>query len=120
MDRELIKDNLLFLNDYMPKLLHAVEELVDLLITSKETDALKLLTSIIEGLEWTLRSLSGLENIGVVRELNLAQMNEILREMTNAFEKKDYVLLGDILQYEITEVLSDWMLKLKDVKGEEL
>lgn len=118
MDYELIQSNISFLKDYIPKLINAIETTVDLLIKNDEKLAFNLLRDIIEGLEWTIKSISSIEKLGYINDLKLDEMNSTFRELEEAFPKKDFVLLGDLLQYEIAEILVDWQDKLNNIDGD--
>ncbi|MGD6894412.1 hypothetical protein [Bacillus infantis] len=117
MDKEMIRNNINFLKDYIPKLTAGIEMEVDLLIQNKETLAFDLFQNIAEGLEWTIRSISGLENLGYINDLKIDEMNKVLREVEGSFQKKDFVLLADLLEYEVAEILVNWQEKLKSIDG---
>jgi hypothetical protein len=118
MDNELIQNNINFLKEYIPKLIAGIEKEVDLLIKNDETLAFDLFQNIAEGLEWTIRSISSIENFGYINDLKLDEMNKVLHEMEESFQKKDFVLLADLLQYEVAEILVCWQEKLKNIDGE--
>jgi phosphopantothenoylcysteine synthetase/decarboxylase len=113
MDKELIQNNINFLKEYIPKLIAGIEKEVDLLIKNDETLAFDLFQNIAEGLEWTIRSISSLENFGYINDLKLDEMNKVLHEVEESFQKKDFVLLADLLEYEVAEILVYWQEKLK-------
>lgn len=108
MEKELILNNIYFLKDYIPRLVDGIETEVELLIKNDEKLAFELFQNILEGLEWTIRSINSLAEIGYLKDLKMKKMNEILIETELAFQKKDFVLLGDLLKYEIIEILSIW------------
>ncbi|WP_078378897.1 hypothetical protein [Sutcliffiella halmapala] len=118
MNKELIIDNVEFLNNYIPKLMNAIDEVVGYLITNNETQSLKILQSLMEGLDWTIRSISSLRELGYVENLNIDEMNQFLIETEQAFRRKDYVLLGDLLQYEIARILDNWLKKIESIDGD--
>lgn len=118
MENELIQSNISFLKDYIPKLIAGIENEVDLLIQNNETLAFDLFQNIIEGLGWTIRSISNIENLGYIKGLKLDEMNRVLHEVEQSFQRKDFVLLGDLLQYEIAEILVCWQEKLNNIDGE--
>ena len=117
-NKELITNNIAFLKDYLPKLINAIEEVVEYLITNNETDAFNLITDIIEGMEWTMRSIHSLQNLNYIEDITPNEVNKILEEITQAFQKKDLVLLSDLFQYELIEILLAWNEKLDMINGE--
>ncbi|CAN7201258.1 hypothetical protein [Rossellomorea sp. LjRoot5] len=112
MDKELIQNNIYFLKEYIPKLIVGIETEVELLMKNNEKSAFELFYKILEGLEWTIRSINSLEEVGYLTDLKMNKMNETLFETESAFQKKDFVLLGDLLKYEIEELLINWEKKV--------
>ncbi|WP_100401662.1 hypothetical protein [Bacillus sp. FJAT-42315] len=118
MDQQLIIDNIAFLKEYIPKLIVAVEQEVDFLVKNEETEALQLLPSIFEGLEWTNRSVSSLQALGYMTEADIEERKGLLEEMEQAFQIKDFVLLSDLFEYEVLEWLKKWVEQLQHVDGQ--
>lgn len=115
---QLIKDNINFLNEYIPKLINAIEREVENLIANNETEAFRLLPNIFEGMEWTVRAINSIQELGFIEGIDLDNINSILEELSQAFQRKDYVLISDLFQYEIIEILLDWNEKVSLIKGE--
>lgn len=115
MDNALIENNISFLREYIPKLITAIEHEAELLIKNEEQLAFDLLENIMEGLEWTIRSISSIEKVGYIKDLKLNEIAGTVQELEKTFYKKDFVLLSDLLQYELVEVLVYWQDKLNDV-----
>jgi hypothetical protein len=109
MDNKTIETYREFVN-YNRKLMPAVEKTVEHFRAQREDKALSLLIPVIEGLQWivevVLKTKDTLRDYGVnVLECNV---NNTLKELTGALENQDYVLLGDLLEYEVLGLLDEW------------
>lgn len=110
---KLIKENVEFLNDYLPKIQNAIDELVDLFAKNQENNALDILPRIIEGLSWCVNSMSSLERVGVVENIEISNLNNFLYQIQKAMEIADYVLVSDLFEYEISPIIKVWSQKVK-------
>ena len=71
-------------------------------------DSKKLLADIFEGLDWIARAVS-LTNKFRPGKMCEYELIDKLPELIQAYENSDYVLIGDILDYEIRPVLEKWV-----------
>lgn len=96
-------ETLLELKEYNKKLLIASENIVEFLRRQREDQALDLFVSAIDGFSWILEVISYtkcfLEEYGFSE--NLENINVILKEMIEGLQNQDYVLLADLLEYEM-------------------
>jgi hypothetical protein len=112
---ELIKGTLNQIDEYLHKLKDGIEETVDLFRTGETNKANKMYQQIIEGLDWyiqvTTKILSLLNTEGLKKKGNnkLNDLNEILGEIMEAQENEDTVLIADILEYEISRYIEEFM-----------
>lgn len=109
MDKKLVE---IFeeLDRYSDKLIPAVEKTVKYFRSQREDQAINLLIPVIEGLQWTVevafKTKHILEDNGVT--VQEGKVNDTLKELVDALENQDYVLIGDLLEYEILEMLRNW------------
>lgn len=84
----------------------------------RDGEAVCLFNQLLDGLEW-LGSLVDSMELVVRRDLAglpdgehicraSATFRTLLRELQVAFENADYVLIGDLLTYELTPLLAEW------------
>lgn len=114
----LINDNVIFLKDYIPKLIEAIEKEVEYLTDYTENEAFSLLPNIIDGLVWSLTSIHGLEKLGYISDLKKENLNAFLKEIEETMKKKDYISMTDIFQFEIIEILEEWLEKVNTIQLE--
>jgi hypothetical protein len=102
----LVDETIEELRQYIPKLINSV----DLLINSINTNQFEIISDIfinfIYGLEWVKEAIN---NICQIRNkpyiIHEGSVNNVLKEILQAWEIKDYVLISDIIQYEIKPLL---------------
>ena len=105
---QLVKETLISLKDYLDRLVPAVEEMSEYFVKQQESEGLKILVQAIEGLQWTMEVVTHtkptLETYGI--EVDELRLQEVFGELTDALQNQDYVLVSDLIQYEILEFLN--------------
>ena len=105
-----INEILVLVDQYIIKLINAIENAVKAFKQQKEDEGLKLLIQIIDGLSWVIETMVNL--MPVLQEHRLdadpEKINVLLRELLGAMENEDFVLISDLLEYEVLEILSSW------------
>ncbi|WP_209121464.1 hypothetical protein [Alkalihalobacillus sp. BA299] len=100
---------------YNLKLIPAIEKIIDDFRKQRENEALKLLIEAIEGINWSIKVLYHTKDIlkkyDVVFDEN--EINPILNEVTEAIKDEDYVLIADLLEYELLENFQTWIRGIK-------
>lgn len=87
-------------NKYMERLIPAIELLSDMFINGNK-HAMNDLMDLIEGIDYITKVLDLVEI-----EPNIIEMlNEYLSEIINAIQNNDYILVGDLMKYELIPVL---------------
>jgi hypothetical protein len=110
MKDQAVYETLVAVDDYILRLTRGIESTVQLFRQQKEDEGLGLLIQIIDGLSWTIEAVFSLR-ITLLEQgfnANVEQLNDLLNELLKAMENEDYVLISDILQYEIQETLHSW------------
>lgn len=97
---------------YLSRLIPGVENTVNLLRITGEDGVLEDLSDIFEGLEWLIEAVA-LTTDAVEEPLDISGVTAILPEMLDSLENTDYVVLADLLEYEIMPILVDWFERLK-------
>ena len=100
-------DLLTTLNTYLSRLIPAVQECAGHYQSGQINDGSNLLLNIVEGLSWVIKAAAGAQMQGV----EIEDINTKFNEIVQAFENEDYVLVGDLLEYEISPVLQGLLAK---------
>lgn len=93
--------------EYLDKLIEGINATVELYQGGNEGKANDNMIDIIDGLQWLITAIGATSDIQKER-VQLNEINEHLSEIISAFENTDYVLLGDLLEYEISPVIKNW------------
>lgn len=96
--------------DYIEKLKLGILDAAELFQNYEENKGATLLEGIANGIEWLSDALL------VINKLNneeISQINSKLSEIITALENQDYILTGDLLQYELLPILEEISEKLK-------
>lgn len=63
----------------------------------------------LEGIQWVIDAIFTIKNITPDADsISLNPIQEILPELLEASENIDYVLMGDLLEYEILPIVDEW------------
>lgn len=104
--------------DYTGRLIEGINEAVDLFHEGMEGKALDLVIQIIDGLKWTMEAIT--VTLDVQEEaIDISEINDAFNAMSEALENVDYVLIADVLEYEILPKVEEWNQKLFITAGEE-
>lgn len=105
----LVEETIEEVNLYLPKMINGIDSFILYFENGKEKEqeSNTLLSNIFEGLEWITQAVYLINKIkpGPMQEQELV---EKLSMLIDAYENEDYLLLCDILDYEIKPVLKKW------------
>lgn len=96
---------------YNAKLIPALENIVSDIRSQREDKALDLMVQALEGLQWTIDVVFNLKNLNrdtYFTEVEVVEVNSVLKELNTALLNQDYVLLADLLEYEMLPMLNSW------------
>ncbi len=117
--KDLVATNLSNALDYLKKLIPGFEKAADLFRTGNEQEANKYYLQILDGMEWFSQVvniimkpdegevvLSGSENENL--QARQAKLTDLMSQMLEANQNQDWVLLADVLEYEMVPFYKDW------------
>lgn len=99
------------MNNYIYKLKDGISNIVNLLASEQEQEAFNMIVQLTNGLEWINNVFASVKEISNIdfEEVEFDEMIEsfqnILESIVDSIEDKDYVLLSDILEYELSEII---------------
>lgn len=93
--------------EYLPRLARGLAAIAELIQSGQEAAASGYFLQAVEGLRWLALALQNLNSLlpfqknqkGLNEEI--AKLGEILGALLNAWENSDYVLISDLLEYEL-------------------
>ncbi|APC41170.1 hypothetical protein [Clostridium estertheticum] len=92
--------------EYMVNLINGIERAVEYFQAGEERKACELISPITEGIQWMSEALMLTKNIHH-QDITLQDMNEKLKEIVEAFENEDFILIADLFEYELKPILED-------------
>jgi len=108
----LINETLDEANEYLPKLRKGTQETASLFRNSDDK-AVQNYQLILNGLEWYIEALSQItslinnEDYYQQGQNMINEINKTLSDLMIAYNKEDFVLVADILEYEIVDIVED-------------
>jgi hypothetical protein len=111
-----LQESLLSVTEYLPRMLQAIEEMIGDFRSSDEGKGIGLFLQAIDGLSWIHDISKGQQDY-----LEQVEYQVLLKQLLEALGEKDYVLLADLLEYEITPWLEkylDYSMELLEELGE--
>lgn len=96
--------------EYMEKLCQGIETAGEYLMTGNQGEALNYVVQIIEGLQWLLEAMA-LTQDAQKDPIDITELLVHFHEAREALENQDYILLSDLLSYEVAPVLEEWQKK---------
>ena len=100
------KETLKIFYDYLSALTLDVKEVSDLFRKDELHEGLSCISELTKGFEIVIEGATGIDDV-LKNGFNANELVEFIKETVEALENEDYVLLGDLLEYEIHPILSN-------------
>ena len=105
--------------DYLKKLIPGFEQAADLFRTGNEQEANKYYLQILDGIDWFSQVVSVImepdadeaelpDADGESLQMRQKKLTDLMSQMLEANQNQDWVLLADILEYEMVPFYKDW------------
>ena len=122
--KDLVATNLSNALDYLEKLIPGFDQAADLFRTGNEQEANKYYIQILDGMDWfseVVNVVMSSEGEGQEPENSLqvrqAKLTDLMSQMLEANKNQDWVLLADILEYEMIPFYEEWQAILSKLKN---
>ncbi|MEY7998805.1 hypothetical protein AB8U03_01110 [Clostridium sp. Mt-5] len=99
-------------DEYMDNLKSGISSAVEKFQSGEENSALQIIPLVIDGLQWIVQVVTLTKDIQK-GEIDLFEFNKKLNEVVEAIENEDYVLIGDLFEYEIIPSLENMHIIIK-------
>jgi len=101
-------------DEYIDNIKNGIEELVNKINSGEENNGIQKIASIVDGLDWVINVIR-LTNDLHKGSISIGNMNEKLKETIEALENEDYVLVGDLFNYELLPIVEKIQCSIKKV-----
>ncbi|GAA4718722.1 hypothetical protein [Brevibacillus fulvus] len=114
MAQEIVQETLDSIKEYLPKLIRASHMIAED-IQSNQGTWVDTLMQYIEGMNWLIQAINGIQKVDedALSNWELASLSAIFHQMNEALEQEDFVMLSDLLQYEISPLLNSYDEQLR-------
>lgn len=99
-------------NEYMNNLKNGINSIVEKFQSGNESEALDILPLVIDGMQWMSQVILLTRDVQK-KNLNFVEFNEKLEEIVEAIQNEDYILVGDLFEYEILPLLENIHIVIK-------
>lgn len=91
---------------YLDSLVKGIEAVAELIQASNEFEAINKIPQVIDGIDYILKAVILTKDIHK-EAIDLEGLNEQLGEIIEAFENEDYILIGDLFNYELLPIIQN-------------
>ena len=112
--QDLVANNLTNAKEYLKKLVPGFQKAADLFRMGNEQEANRYYLQILEGIDWFSQVLLTIVNaqVDIFKEQTLEErqkkLTEFMAQMLEANQNQDWVLMADLLEYEMAPFYKDW------------
>ncbi|AUM96507.1 TPA: hypothetical protein LA742_002313 [Clostridium botulinum] len=93
--------------EYMTNLNNAIIKSAKYLQNGDYFNGTNLIINITDGLEWIVQLITLRKDI-YEEDMEVNKLMDNIKEVVEAFENEDYILIGDLLQYEISPIVEGY------------
>ena len=122
--KDLVATNLSNALDYLEKLIPGFDQAADLFRMGNEQEANKFYIQILDGMDWFSEVINIVMDSEFKRSapedtlrLRQAKLTDLMSQMLEANKNQDWVLLADILEYEMIPFYREWQTILTKLKN---
>ena len=122
--KDLVATNLSNALDYLEKLIPGFDQAADLFRMGNEQEANKFYIQILDGMDWFSEVINIVMDSEFKRSapedtlrLRQAKLTNLMSQMLEANKNQDWVLLADILEYEMIPFYKEWQTILTKIKN---
>jgi hypothetical protein len=121
--QDLVVNNLTNAREYLEKLIPGFQKAADLFRMGNEQEANQYYLQILDGVDWfsqvVLTIVNAQENIFEEQSLEERQkkLTDLMAQMLEANQNQDWVLMADLLEYEMIPFYTGWQEVLSQIKA---
>lgn len=87
-------------DEYLDNLTKGVAAISEYIQEGKEQEGINLIPQVADGMQWLMQAIELTKDVQK-KEIEVGSMNEFFEEIVEALENEDYILVGDLFNYEI-------------------
>jgi len=120
--QDLVSNNLTNAKEYLEKLISGFQKAADLFSMGNEQEANQYYLQILDGIDWFSQVILTIVNaqVDIFKEQTLEErqkkLTDLMAQMLEANKNQDWVLMADLLEYEMIPFYKDWQEVLSQIK----
>ena len=120
--QDLVSNNLTNAKEYLEKLISGFQKAADLFSMGNEQEANQYYLQILDGIDWFSQVILTIVNaqVDIFKEQTLEErqkkLTDLMAQMLEANKNRDWVLMADLLEYEMIPFYKDWQEVLSQIK----
>lgn len=124
---DILSKNIVNAEDYLNKMIPGIEKAAELFQLENEQEANKYFLNIVDGIDWLSQVLNEIVNAlqvdasshqikGKTFQERQAWLVQAVKQLLEANQSKDWVLVADLLEYEIAPYYREWLSIVPELK----
>lgn len=101
-------------NEYLNNLEGGIHQVVEAFQQEDENKGCSLIPLIADGIKWIVDVINLTRDIQK-ENIDISQIDEKLEEVVDAIENEDYILVGDLFEYEVLPIIEQIHKKIRDI-----
>lgn len=93
-------------DEYLYDLKKGINNLCELIQSGKEQEGVNLIAQVADGIKWIIDAVTLTKDVQK-NEIDSSELDEQIEEIVEALENEDYILVGDLFNYEILPILEN-------------
>ncbi|URZ00973.1 hypothetical protein [Clostridium felsineum] len=93
--------------EYIPKLKKGIKDIYEYYEKGEYEKGAEIITEASEGFGWIINLIAVTKDV-LSEELDEAELTEKFSEVIEAMENEDYILVGDLFQYEVYPIIENY------------
>lgn len=120
--QDLVVNNMTNAKEYLEKLIPGFQKAADLFRMGNEQEANQYYLQILDGIDWFSQVILTIVNaqVDIFKEQTLEErqkkLTDLMAQMLEANKNQDWVLMADLLEYEMIPFYKDWQDVLSQIK----
>lgn len=107
MNKEEMEQVILTYNNYLDRMETALQHFCEDILESEYKEMGPVILSVIDGLEWLTEAAENFSKLGKLDTNEYIALTTIIMNIKNSMENKDYVLMHDLVEFELIPLLGD-------------
>lgn len=100
--------------EYIDKLIKGLLDVSQLIHEGSEMEASKNMINVFEGIDYIIKAVTLIDEMQEAKN-HIEELNEQLSAIIEAFENEDYVLIGDLFEYELVPVVQNLKKEFENI-----